>query len=258
MAKLSVIIPSYKAEEWIGQCMASIRSQGHQQDLEVILIEDSGTGAAAARNRGLERATGEWVMFCDADDYLEPGAIDNLLRASDGVDMVVGSFRKFGEFEQLVWHQPQTMTLGEVAAYTIGNLCNPRTNQMLSGCWAKLYRRSLLGRFPALTTAEDMAFNFDYLTRCKAVRFISDVVYNNRKRQGSLSTTFDENDKPGLFGFLEALGYVKEFLSGFPYYETEIDNAIDNSKVYHSMLYFTRICAQKGWTMREGLTRLYP
>lgn len=249
----SVIVPVYNAEKWIDQALASI-----PEDVELIVIDDAqGTGAAAARNRGLELAKGEFVAFCDADDYLEPGAIACMVNAMDGVDMVVGSFRKFGEFEATVTYPTTKWNMAEVGRYAITNLLQPRHNQMLSGCWAKLYKRELVGRFPALTTAEDMAFNFDYLTRCKSVRFVSDIVYNNRKHAGSLSTTFDERDKPGLFGFLQALRYVKRFLAEF-YDDGFIEDAIDNSKVYHSMLYFSRICQQTGWPMREALMRLYP
>ena len=128
---------------------------------------------------------------------------------------------------------------------------------MLSGCWAKLYKLDKVGEFPTLTTAEDMGFNFDYLTRCQSVQFLSDIVYNNRKRAGSLSTTFKENDRQGLFGFLQALEYVRRFLSMY-HEKTDVDAAIDNSKVYHSMLYFTRICAHTGKSMNEAFKSLYP
>lgn len=257
MATVSLIVPAYKAEKWIDECMMSIHAQTYK-DVELIVIDDKkGTGAAAARNRGLDLADGEYVAFCDADDYLSPDAIEKLVSAIDGVDMVCGSFRKFGEFDSTVSHPTKTLSMKEVADYVMGNLRSPRQNQMFSGCWAKLYRRDKVVKFPELTTAEDMAFNFDYLTRCKSVRFIEDVVYHNRKRQGSLSTTFNEDDKPGLFGFLEALRYVEGFLAKH-YYGYVIDRAVDNSKVYHTMLYFTRICQQTGGNMRETLMRMFP
>lgn len=254
---VSLIVPVYKCEDWFHECMESIKAQTYK-DIELVVIEDpEGTGAAAARNRGLDKATGEYIAFCDADDRMEKHAIERMVKAMHGVDMVVGSFRKFGGFEQEVRIAVQNMTRMEVAEYAMGNLKSPRSNQILSGCWAKLYRRSLIGRFPDLTTAEDMAFNFDYLKRCENVAFLNNVVYNNRKRQGSLSTTFNEDDKPGLFGFLPALKYVRTFLEEF-YSDEELDNAIDNSKVYHSALYFSRIMAQTGDSPRAALMRLYP
>jgi glycosyltransferase involved in cell wall biosynthesis len=258
MKTVSVIVPAYKADEWIDECLASINSQSYEE-IELIQIDDpEGAGPSAARNRGLEEATGEYVAFCDADDYLEPRAIETLVGAMEGVDMVCGSFRKFGDFEMVVRHPNATMSRSDVATYVLSNLRQPRRNQMLSGCWAKLYRRDLLGSFDeSLRTAEDMALNFDYLTRCRSVRFVNQLVYNNRKHNGTVTTTFDETNKDALFGFLEGLKYVKGFLSS--HYEWhEIEDALDKSKVYHSALYFMRICAQNGGTMRDNFKRLYP
>ena len=254
---VSLILPVHKSDEWLPQCLESIRAQTYK-DIQLIRIDDpQGSGPAAARNRGLDKATGDFIAFVDADDYLEPNAIEVMVKAIDGVDMVAGSFRKFGSFKMVVQHETKVFRPDEVADYVMENLRNPRQHQMLSGCWAKLYRRLLTERFPLLTTAEDMAFNFDYLARCNSVRFISDIVYNNRKHNGSVTTTFDENNKPGLFGFLEGLRYVDYFLKDF-YFEEERSLAIDNSKVYHSALYFMRICEQTGLPMNEVFKRLYP
>ena len=236
---VSVIIPVLETK-WLPEALESIKAKEYTT-VETIVVDDKErSGPAAARNRGLEKASGEYVLFCDSDDYLEPGAIDKLISEMDGVDMVCGSFRKFGDFEMTVQHQTETLTPWQVAQYVMTNLLSPGSNQMLSGCWAKLFRRELIGKFPDLTTAEDMAFNFDYLMRCNEVRFISDIVYHNRKRQGSLTTTFDAKDSRGLFGFLEGLKYVKNFMSQF-YPADELEDALDSSKVYHSMLYFSRI-----------------
>ena len=275
---VSVIIPAYNAQATIQRCIESVLTQSYR-DIQVIIINDGSTdntsgeipriddrvsvvhtlnrGVSAARNKGLEGTSGEFIAFCDADDYLEPDAIERLVKAMDGADMAVGSFRKFGNFEEIIRSPTGTMNTKHVAEYVMGNLSNPRSNQIFSGCWAKLFKRYLIGRFPDLTTAEDMAFNFDYLRRCKSVKFISDVVYNNLKRNGSLTTSFDENNKSGLFGFLEGLKYVKRFLTPF-HPEGTLEDALDRSKVYHSMLYYMRICAQDGGSMRDVLRKLYP
>ena len=253
---VSIIVPSYKAEQWIDQCLDSIKAQTYR-GIETIVINDKqGIGAAAARNRGLDKVSGEFVTFCDADDYMEPEAIEKMVAAMDGVDMVCGSFRKFGTFEMVVSHPTEKLTIKQVASYAMQNLLQPMTHQMLSGCWAKMYRRSLVERFPLITTAEDMGFNFDYLTRCKSLRFVSDVVYHNRKRQGSLSTTFEEKNKNGLFGFLRGLAFVRRFMEKH-YTREELEMALDGSKIYHSMLYFMRICEQQQKPMREVLKSLY-
>jgi glycosyltransferase involved in cell wall biosynthesis len=256
MPTVSVIVPNYNADQYIVECLQSIRLQSYP-DIELIEITDAGTGASNARNKGLLQATGDYVAFVDADDYLAPWAIEVMVDAIKDCDLVVGSFRKFGGFDQTVTHPKEFFSMNRLADYVLGNLKTPRSNQMLSGCWAKLYRREKIQPFPIITTAEDMAFNFDYLSRCLNCRFIPDIVYNNRKRKGSLSTTFNPNEKAGLFGFLEAMKYVRKFLIKYlP--EDEVDDALDNSKVYHAQLYFTRIAEYMKWGNRDTLMYLYP
>lgn len=255
---VSLIVPVSRNEEpFLAQALESADAQTYR-DIETIVETDpDGTGAAATRNRGLAKASGEYVAFCDADDYMEPDAIERMVEAMDGTAMVAGSFRKFGLFEMKVQHEPATKGPEELASYVMGNLRNPRSNQMLSGCWAKLYRRRLVTRFPAFTTAEDLMFNFDYLHRHPKARFIPQIVYNNRKHAGSLTTTFDERNKHALFEVVQALGSVEKFLRGH-YPEEEIRRAVDNSKIYHAQLYFMRICAHTGKPMNEVFTTLYP
>ena len=271
MEIVSVIVPVSRQGQWVDACLESIAEQDYPA-IDLIRIDDrDGSGAAATRNRGLERPTGEYIAFVDDDDLLEPGAISALVAGMDGVDFVAGSFCKFGDFSATVAHEGAVLDRMALAAYAMENLRSPAQNQMLSGCWAKLYRRSLCGRFPPLTTAEDMAFNFDYFTRCKRARFIPNLVYANRKHSNSLTTTFDPSNQGGLFGFLTALREVKRFLA--PYYpEAEIEDALDSSKTYHAMLYFMRICQYEansdsfsditGLTrqsvMRDTFKKLYP
>jgi glycosyltransferase involved in cell wall biosynthesis len=257
MPTVSVIVPVYNTpKEMIEECLKSVTGQDYK-DIELLVIRDEGTGAARARNQGLEKATGEYVCFVDSDDYLSPGAISLMVEAMDGVDMVLGGFRKFGKFEQVVCERTEELIRKEVAMYALLNLKNPRSNQLLSGCWAKLYKTSLVEHFPDLSTAEDMAFNFSYLRRCSKVRFLGSVVYHNRKRSGSLTTTFNEKDRLGLFevcaALREARGLLKSYAS-----EGELEDAIDNSKVYHAMLYLGRICEYYECSPREAMLKVYP
>lgn len=132
MAKVSVIVPIYNAEPYLHYCLQSIRTQSYP-DIELIEVQDpEGKGAAQARNKGLDRATGDYVCFVDADDYLSPWAIETMVEAIQDTDLVLGSFRKFGDFEQVVTHFDEKAAPRQVAWYVMWNLRNPRENQMLS------------------------------------------------------------------------------------------------------------------------------
>ena len=97
---ISVIVPVYNAEKYISKCIDSILSQTFK-DFELILINDGSTdnsdlicdkyasidnrvkvfhkkngGAGSARNLGIQKASGDWVMFVDSDDWIEPECLD--------------------------------------------------------------------------------------------------------------------------------------------------------------------------------------
>ena len=99
---LSIIVPCYNAEKYIDQCVNSILASEFQ-DFELLLIDDGSKsgceylkiyektdhrvkvfsqqnrGVSAARNLGLEYSSGEWVTFIDADDFISPSFLDELI-----------------------------------------------------------------------------------------------------------------------------------------------------------------------------------
>ena len=113
---ISVIVPAYNAKKYLPACVASVQRQEHQ-NWELLLIDDGSTdgsgalcdelaaadgrvkphhqqnaGVSAARNAGIERVRGEYVMFLDADDELMPGCMTSLLDAlrQTGADIAAG------------------------------------------------------------------------------------------------------------------------------------------------------------------------
>lgn len=116
ITKVSIVIPVYKAEPYIEDCVQSILQQTFT-DFELLLVDDgspdnSGAlceelaakdqrikvfhkpngGATSARKYGVEQATGEWIMFSDADDTMPNGALQDLWSHNDGnVDIVAGT-----------------------------------------------------------------------------------------------------------------------------------------------------------------------
>ena len=110
---ISVIVPVYNVEEYLEECLESIRKQTYQ-DIEVILVNDGSTdgsqaicerycqmdkrfrlinqknqGQSVARNRGVKESLGEYIMFVDSDDVVSLGLLEQLMKyMSDGIDIV--------------------------------------------------------------------------------------------------------------------------------------------------------------------------
>jgi len=114
----SIIVPIYNAASYLAQCLSSIKMQTYS-DLQVVLVDDGSTddsaaiaqsfvdhdsrfsllqqtnhGQAAARNHGLEIATGEYLVFVDADDYLDCDFIEQHIASVGTSDYVQSGYRR--------------------------------------------------------------------------------------------------------------------------------------------------------------------
>lgn len=198
MDKISVIVPVHNGASYLEECIDSILAQGYDA-LEILIINDGSTddtaavcdrlsgqhdcvrvitmpdlGVSAARNRGLEQAKGDCIMFVDADDRLRPGVLKSLhelLLATDS-DLAGCGFAVWGSPEE--WERLRT---GKKMPEKLTGICAGETydgdsyleTSILRGntrCWSKLYRRKLIGqvRFrEGLTIGEDMLFLVELL-----------------------------------------------------------------------------------------------
>lgn len=120
---ISIIVPIYNAAEYLEQCIRSLVQQT-ESDLQIILVDDGSTdrswpiletfakqderiillqqphaGQSAARNRGLQHATGEYIAFVDADDSLEPDWCEQHLQAIADVDYVQSGYQRIQNSE---------------------------------------------------------------------------------------------------------------------------------------------------------------
>ncbi len=181
-AMLSVIVPIYNTAPWLARCLDSICNQSYQ-NLEILCVNDGSTdnsaeileeyaardsrirvytqenaGLSAARNTGLEHASGEWVTGVDSDDFLYPGIYEQVLSyCREGVDMVFFGVRNVAEDGAALPHAAY-FNLPEAGEYPM----SPELAAGLNVCFvSKFWRRSMLEenklRFPVGLVHEDEA-----------------------------------------------------------------------------------------------------
>lgn len=214
--KTTIIIPCYKAEATLRRAVASALD-GAPDDLQLLLVEDGSPdetgplcdrlaaedsritalhrpngGAGAARNTGLDAATGDWVLFLDADDELLPGLWQTLDVCDAGsADMVLfGLYRASAPQTRVVAPLPEGLYAGLPA---LGDALMPLLfdTGLLAAPYPKLFRRSTLGalRFDeTLKINEDVLFNILFLQKTTAIYCLCGVYYKqNDLVAGSLS-----------------------------------------------------------------------
>jgi len=202
---ISVIIPIYNAQDYLGRCINSVLSQTYM-DIEVILIDDGSTdksgdmcdtfealdsrvkvfhvkngGPSVVRNYGIDKAKGEWITFVDADDWLAPDALENL--SNRQADMVIGDFIISHRPARFLCNDDWHMISGDIVGYLTNYLKRPSGYSMFVYVWGRLFKTSIIKtnfiRFNTkLRIFEDSLFLMDYLRHCNSVQYVRKHVYN--------------------------------------------------------------------------------
>ena len=216
---VSIIVPVYNAEIYLGPCLESLRSQtrpalapilahhgrtdGSGQlcaaaarvDGRIRFLDRPNGGVSAARNAALAAAKGDYLQFSDSDDLLTPDATETLVRAAQvtGADLVISHFfRVDGEKQAQRGHikGERLLTRQEFAQ----EMVKAPANYYYGALWNKLYRRSIVEkqglRFEeGVSWSEDFLFNLEYLRHVRLVAAVPKPLYYYHKRPGSLITS---------------------------------------------------------------------
>lgn len=215
--KLSIIIPAYNAEAYLPQCLDSILAQKHQ-DCEVIVVDDGSTdgtatqlqrypdvkvihqenrGMSTARNRGLDEARGEYILFVDSDDLLTDGALETLVAELSGEDIIAFNAKKLHDATGEQTYHPTIREPETTDGWTY--FCRHRleaTDIHFVCIWQRAYRRQFLIdnnlRFAdGILRAEDDLFTTQVMLAAKTVKNITPCLYIYRIRTNSITTTVD-------------------------------------------------------------------
>lgn len=211
--KVSIIIPVYNLERYIGKCLDSVFNQT-LQDIEVICIDDASTdntfkilqeyaqkddrlsaltveksGQGINRNRGIERARGAYIGFVDGDDTVKPNMFEKLYRAASGSQSEIAfcnsaSFNEEGYKVTYPYFDKQQKRFKGVKTDVV--LSRPEIVKHLTVitvvCWNKIYKRSFLMerdiRFNSGIVHEDIPFYYSAMLKADQVVLVNEQLYN--------------------------------------------------------------------------------
>lgn len=212
---ISVIVPVYNSRKTIERTLESILSQTYPA-LEILLVDDGSRdnsleicralaekdgrvrvisrengGCARARNSALDVMTGDYVLFVDSDDILQPDACETLLSAIGENALAIAHY--FFELGQLSAEKGLLHTNGVLPEERFfQELVRHPGSFYFSALWNKLYRADVIRehslRFdPFFDWGEDFAFNMCYYHYVEDVSLVDAPVYHYRKSAGSTS-----------------------------------------------------------------------
>lgn len=215
---VSVIVPAYNVERYIGECIKSIIQQSYSE-LEIIVVDDGSTdstskilneiaktdariqvltqsnqGPSSARNTALDVASGEWITFVDADDVLLPRAIENMVGLAHfkDVDIVECVFRD-EESQSTKKHESKSKMYIIESEKALSNILyqKPGFNNSVSG---KLFKASIFSglRFSSGKIYEDLEITWAIYSKASKILHYERPVYFYRNTPGSLLHIFND------------------------------------------------------------------
>ncbi|GGJ18575.1 bifunctional glycosyltransferase/CDP-glycerol:glycerophosphate glycerophosphotransferase [Streptomyces brasiliensis] len=248
MPRFSVIVPAYKVQAYLHECLDSVLSQSYP-DLELIAVDDcspdasgeiideyaardsrvravhlpENQGLGRARNAGMAHAEGDYLVFLDSDDTLTPGALQ----------AVADRIKETGDPEVLVYDHARTYWTGEVVRDESGSRLTqqgpapfrlagrPELLRVLMVAWNKAYRREFVEReeftFPP-GYYEDTPWTYPVLMAAGTIATLDRVCvhYRQRRRGSILGTTsrkhfdiFKQYDR--VFAYVDARPELAEW-----------------------------------------------
>lgn len=221
---ISVIVPVYKVEQYLDECVQSIINQTYK-NLEIILVDDGSPdrcpemcdeyarqdsrikvihkpngGLSSARNVGIDIARGEYIGFVDSDDYIAHDMYEKLYKAFEGTEKIFAvkcNYKRLaeGKLQPHKWWPNENMNILPSEDYIMSMV----SNEVSCFVWDMLIQRKhLYVRFAEGKLAEDLLFNYHlgyYVEEHQLLlKHISEELYIYRDTVGSIT-----NDKENLF-----------------------------------------------------------
>ena len=260
MKKVSIVVPVYNVEKYLGVCLDSIINQTYS-NLEIILVNDGSTdnsgkicneyakndkriklinrengGLSAARNTGIDSASGEYLFFIDSDDSMDIHTIEMLVNAAEksGSKIAAGSFENVYSKDHSLGPKPYG------TPYTVLKRDSFFLQDITNHAWGKLYSADIFIkkniRYPEGRNYEDIPTTFKAFLEVESFAYVDYPFYKYYIRQSSISQTFSKkNFEDMLWAYFYVDNYLKKYGhtdAVYQYYLLTILYAVDRLTYY--------------------------
>lgn len=262
--RFSILIPVFNVERYLHRCLDSILEQ-KVNDYEVILVNDGSTdssraiceeyagkdkrfklinqnnrGLLIARRTALKRASGEYILFLDSDDFWEPdllSVIDARID-QDKPDVLLFGFNRYSSLTgekkpEIMFPDGAKFTMDTKIEYVRAWINNPDLNAI----WTKVVNRKCIDYwngyddFEGLSSGEDYVQSVYIIEHCRNILYSGRALYNYRNNENSISHVFNPNK---ISEFFKARNFFWEYIERC--YSDDIDIVFDYWKAFLTWL----------------------
>lgn len=249
MVKVSVIIPVYNREKTLDTVIRELSSQT-SKNFEAIFIDDGSTdnssklineinpaafnyqyiyqensGVGEARNKGINNARGQYLMFLDPDDQIENNFVEKGLELIKNHDLAIMAFdivesTKQNILNEIRWFENSSINFDMF----LKNFSKLHNNRLLFSLWNKVYKKSLIMNnkinFSDIRMGEDFLFNMKYFEHIRMINIDREVTYHYLIYSNGTATTDYHGDE--FQCNYENQKYMIEFLNKFNIYDENL------------------------------------
>jgi CDP-glycerol glycerophosphotransferase len=240
LGRVSVVVPCYRVEDYLADCLTSIISQSYPHleiivvidgspdrsaeiarsfarwDRRITVVEQPNGGLGNARNTGIARATGDFIAFADSDDIVPPGAYATMVGTltETGSDFVVGNLARREGTRTWVPKWAEDVHREDRLGVTLDDMPEILADVF---SWNKLFRRpffdAVVGTFPERVRYEDQEPTARAYAAARSFDVLSTVVYHWYVRDDGSSITQQKADIRDLADRLRVMGAVSAVLA---------------------------------------------
>lgn len=219
-SKVSIIMPIFNAEKYLKRsiesvlnqrniayelilindgstdCSKSICSEYSRKYESIIYLEKQNTGVSDTRNKGIEQASGEYLYFLDADDFIDPNYLSDLLQGSEKYDLIIGNYMVAYDSKKQVLYENQTI---DISFDELREKILDGDNSISGFLNNKLFKKKYISNNIFFNTnihiSEDTLFILEYLERINSFRIVNTDSYQVYCINDSSATMGDLTDR---------------------------------------------------------------